>query len=166
MALGMLMNMKEEVTCPICLELLTEPLSLNCGHTFCKACITANNKESTVSKEGGSRCPVCQSSYQPGNLQPNRHMANIVEKLQKVKLSPEEEQKTDLCESHEEKLLLFCKEDGKVICWLCERSQGHRGHHTLLMEEVTQEYQVTDQDGGKTAQKIVLVGKCLLCIWL
>ncbi|XP_045039544.2 tripartite motif-containing protein 5 isoform X2 [Desmodus rotundus] len=141
MALGMLMNMKEEVTCPICLELLTEPLSLDCGHTFCKACITANSKKSMVSEEGESSCPVCRIRYQPGNLRPNRHVANIVEMFQKVKLSPEEEQKTDLCERHGEKLLLFCKEDGKFICWLCERSQEHRCHHTLLTEEVAQEYQ-------------------------
>ncbi|KAM5315860.1 tripartite motif-containing protein 5-like [Glossophaga mutica] len=140
MASGILMNMKEEVTCPICLELLTEPLSLDCGHTFCQACITAKNKESTVSEEGESSCPVCRMTYQPGNLRPNRHLANIVEMLQKVKLSPEEEQKTDLCERHGEKLLLFCKEDGKFICWLCERSQEHRGHHTFLTEEVAQEY--------------------------
>ncbi|KAM5315874.1 tripartite motif-containing protein 5-like [Glossophaga mutica] len=141
MASGILMNMKEEVTCPICLELLTEPLSLDCGHTFCQACITANNKESTVSEEGRSSCPVCRMTYQPGNLRPNRHVANIVEMLQKVKLSPEEEQKTDLCERHGERLLLFCKEDGKFICWLCERSQEHRDHHTFLMEDVAQEYQ-------------------------
>ena len=135
MASGILLSIKEEVICPICLELLTEPLSLCCGHTFCQACITANNKESTVSKERESSCPVCQSSYQPGILQPNQHVAN--------KLSPGEEQKRDLCERHGEKLLLFCKEDKKVICWLCERSQEHRGHHTFLMEEVAPEYQVT-----------------------
>ncbi|XP_028372907.1 tripartite motif-containing protein 5-like [Phyllostomus discolor] len=140
MASGILLNMKEEVTCPICLELLTEPLSLDCGHTFCQACITANNTESMVSEEGGSSCPVCRIRYQPGNLRPNRHVANIVEMLQNVKLSLEEEQKTDLCERHGEKLLLFCKEDGKFICWLCERSQEHRDHHTLLTEEVAQEY--------------------------
>lgn len=140
MTSGILMNMKEEVTCPICLELLTEPLSLDCGHTFCQACITANNTESMVSEERESSCPVCRIRYQPGNLRPNRHVANIVEMLQNVKLSPEEEQKTDLCERHGEKLLLFCKEDGKFICWLCERSQEHRGHHTLLTEEVAQEY--------------------------
>ena len=166
MASGILVNIKEEVTCPICLELLTEPLSLDCGHTFCKACITANSKKSMVSEEGESSCPVCRIRYQPGNLRPNRHVANIVEMLREVKWSPEEEQNTDLCVRHGEKLLLFCKEDGKFICWLCERSQEHRCHHTLLTEEVAQEYQVTDQDGGKTAQKIVLVGKCLLCIWL
>ncbi|KAF6106847.1 hypothetical protein HJG60_019537 [Phyllostomus discolor] len=140
MASGILVNMKEEVTCPICLELLREPLSLDCEHTFCQACITANYKESIVSQEGQSSCPVCRITYQPGNLRPNRHVANIVETLREAKLSPEEEQKRDLCERHGEKLLLFCKEDGKFICWLCERSQEHRGHHTFLMEEVAQEY--------------------------
>nr|5EIU_A Chain A, TRIM protein-E3 ligase Chimera [Macaca mulatta]5EIU_D Chain D, TRIM protein-E3 ligase Chimera [Macaca mulatta]5F7T_E Chain E, Tripartite motif-containing protein 5,Serine--tRNA ligase,Tripartite motif-containing protein 5 [Macaca mulatta]5F7T_F Chain F, Tripartite motif-containing protein 5,Serine--tRNA ligase,Tripartite motif-containing protein 5 [Macaca mulatta]5F7T_H Chain H, Tripartite motif-containing protein 5,Serine--tRNA ligase,Tripartite motif-containing protein 5 [Macaca m len=54
----------------------------------------------------------------------------------------EEGQKVDHCARHGEKLLLFCQEDSKVICWLCERSQEHRGHHTFLMEEVAQEYHV------------------------
>ncbi|KAF6104372.1 hypothetical protein HJG60_011321 [Phyllostomus discolor] len=137
---GILLKLKEEMTCPICLELLTEPLSLCCGHTFCQACITANYKESMVSEKGQNSCPMCRSSYQPGILKPNWHMANIVKTLREAKLSPDEEQKRDLCERHGEKLLLFCKEDGKFICWLCERSQEHRGHHTFLMEEVAQEY--------------------------
>nr|ALB36905.1 tripartite motif-containing 5 transcript variant alpha [Cercopithecus wolfi] len=142
MASGILLNVKEEVTCPICLELLTEPLSLPCGHSFCQACITANQKKSMLYKEGERSCPVCRISYQPENIQPNRHVANIVEKLREVKLSPEEGQKVDHCARHGEKLLLFCQEDSKVICWLCERSQEHRGHHTFLMEEVAQEYHV------------------------
>ncbi|KAF5918720.1 hypothetical protein HPG69_005756, partial [Diceros bicornis minor] len=105
------------------------------------ACITTNNKESKTGQEGENSCPVCRASYQPDNLRHNRHVASIVERLREVKLSPEKEQKRDLCVRHEEKLLLFCKEDGKIICWLCERSQEHRGHHTFLMEEVAQEYQ-------------------------
>ncbi|KAF5918711.1 hypothetical protein HPG69_005747 [Diceros bicornis minor] len=142
MASKILVNIKEEVTCPICQILLTEPLSLDCGHSFCQSCITAEKKESKISQEESS-CPVCGISYQPGNLRPNRHMANIVERLREVKLSPEKEQKRDLCVSHEEKLLLFCKEDGKE----------HRAHHTFLIEEVAKEYQVRDQDGEKTWQK-------------
>nr|XP_054950010.1 tripartite motif-containing protein 5 isoform X2 [Pan paniscus] len=140
MASGILVNVKEEVTCPICLELLTQPLSLDCGHSFCQACLTANHKKSMLDK-GESSCPVCRISYQPENIRPNRHVANIVEKLREVKLSPEG-QKVDHCAHHGEKLLLFCQEDGKVICWLCERSQEHRGHHTFLTEEVAREYQV------------------------
>ncbi|XP_032022686.1 tripartite motif-containing protein 5 isoform X1 [Hylobates moloch] len=140
MASGILVNVKEEVTCPICLELLTQPLSLDCGHSFCQACLTANHK--TSMPDGERSCPVCRISYQHKNIRPNRHVANIVEKLREVKLSPEEGQKVDHCARHGEKLLLFCREDRKVICWLCERSQEHRGHHTFLMEEVAQEYQV------------------------
>ncbi|XP_070659881.1 tripartite motif-containing protein 5-like isoform X2 [Bos indicus] len=141
MASGILMNIQEEVTCPICLELLTEPLSLDCGHTFCQACITANNKESIVGQEGKRSCPVCRVSFEPGNLRPNRHLANIVQRLREVKVSPEVEQERNLCAHHGEKLQLFCEQDGKVICWLCERSQEHRGHNTFLMEDIAPEYQ-------------------------
>ncbi|KAF6106845.1 hypothetical protein HJG60_019535 [Phyllostomus discolor] len=100
MASGILVN-TEEVSCPMCLELLTEPLILDYRQSSYEACITADNKRSMVSEEGESSCPVYQSHYQPANLQPNRHVANIVETLREVKLSPEEEQKKDLCEHME-----------------------------------------------------------------
>lgn len=145
-----ILYIKEEVTCPICLNLLTEPTSLDCGHTFCQVCITTNIRESMTGQE--SSCPVCRSSYQPKNLRPNRHVANIMEALRKVKLSSKEEQKRDLCVRHGERLQLFCKEDEKIICLLCERSREHRDHQTFLMEEIAQEYKVTDRDGGKTAE--------------
>ncbi|KAG5199718.1 hypothetical protein JEQ12_006197 [Ovis aries] len=141
MASGILMNIQEEVTCPICLELLTEPQSLDCGHTFCQACIAANNKEAIIGQEGKKSCPVCRVSFEPGNLRPNRHVANIVQRLREVKVSPEVEQERNLCAHHGEKLQLFCEQDGKVICWLCERSQEHRGHNTFLMEEIAPQYQ-------------------------
>ncbi|XP_015982349.1 tripartite motif-containing protein 6 isoform X3 [Rousettus aegyptiacus] len=144
-----LVDIQEEVTCPICLELLTEPLSIDCGHSFCQACITENSKESAISPEGESSCPVCQTSYQLRNLRPNRHLANIAERLRKVVLGSGKQLKVLLCAHHREKLQLFCKEDGKLICWLCERSQEHRGHHAFLMEEIAQEYQEKFQESLK-----------------
>nr|KAF6439366.1 tripartite motif containing 5 [Molossus molossus] len=150
MASGVLLNITEEATCPICLDLLKTPMCLDCGHSFCQACITTNNRLSMMGQEGESHCPVCRLSYQPGNLRPNVHLSNIVERLRKVKCSPEKDQKRDLCVRHGEKLLLFCKEEEKIICWLCERSQEHRGHHTFLMEEVAQEYKEYLQEGLKS----------------
>lgn len=167
MASKLLTDIKEEVTCPICLDLLKEPLSLGCGHSFCKTCITAANKESKTSQEEKSTsCPVCQFHYCAKELRPNWHVANIVERFREVKVSSEEGQKRNLCERHEEKLLLFCKKDGKVLCWVCERSQEHRGHQTVPMEEAVQEYQVRDQDRGNIGQKIELDEKSPLCIQL
>lgn len=161
MASEKLVNLQEEVTCPICLELLTEPLSLDCGHSFCQICITTNSKESVTGQKGARKCPVCRINYESGKLRPNWHLANIVQRIREVKLSLQEQEK-HLCAHHGEKLLLFCEEDGKVICWLCERSQEHRGHPTFLMEEVAQEYQVRDHNGEKTGQKIIVDENCLL----
>ncbi|XP_012891057.1 PREDICTED: tripartite motif-containing protein 5-like [Dipodomys ordii] len=139
MALAVLTNIKEEVTCPICLELMIEPMSIDCGHSFCQACITSND-DSTIGPRGETNCPVCRIPYTVENLRPNRHVANIVHSLKEARLILEEEN-VHHCAEHGVKLQLFCKDDGKVICWLCERSLQHRGHHTYLLEEVAQEYQ-------------------------
>uniref|UniRef100_A0A8C8UR58 Tripartite motif-containing protein 30A-like n=1 Tax=Peromyscus maniculatus bairdii TaxID=230844 RepID=A0A8C8UR58_PERMB len=131
--------MEEEVTCPICLELLNEPVSADCDHSFCRACITLNY-ESSKSKEGEGVCPVCRVSYLFGNLRPNRHVANIVERLKGLKSNLKKQQKVNVCAQHGEKLQLFCEKDMVAICWLCERSQEHRGHVTALIEEVAYKY--------------------------
>uniref|UniRef100_A0A8C9P1L5 RING-type E3 ubiquitin transferase n=1 Tax=Spermophilus dauricus TaxID=99837 RepID=A0A8C9P1L5_SPEDA len=146
-------DIRDEVTCPLCLELLTEPVSTDCGHSFCQACITENREESEMSQDKERNCPVCQTSYQPRNLRPNRHLANIAQRLREVVLCPGKQLQVILCAHHGEKLQLFCKEDGKLICWLCERSQEHRGHHTFLMEEVAQEYQEMFQESLKKLRK-------------
>ncbi|NP_001192120.1 tripartite motif-containing protein 34 [Canis lupus familiaris] len=136
-----ILNIQDEVSCPICLELSTESRSLDCGHSFCQGCIAVNNKEAEISPRGESTCPLCGVRYSLSNLWHNQHLVNIVERIRMFKLNPEELLKRDLCVRHGKKLLLFCKEDRKVICWLCERSQEHRGHQTFLVEEVVKEYQ-------------------------
>ncbi|KAM7329050.1 hypothetical protein ACRRTK_010663 [Alexandromys fortis] len=139
MASSVLGMVKEEVTCPICLDLMVEPVSADCGHSFCRACVTLNY-ESKKGKEGEGICPVCRDSYLFGNLRPNWHVANIVERLTAFKSSSGEEQKVNVCAQHGEKLQLFCEKDMVIICWLCERSQDHRGHKTALIEEVANKY--------------------------
>ncbi|XP_057633083.1 tripartite motif-containing protein 30A-like [Chionomys nivalis] len=140
MASSVLGMIKEEVTCPICLDLMVEPVNADCGHSFCRTCITLNY-ESNKRKEGEGICPVCRDSYLFGNLRPNWHMTSIVERLTRFESSPEEEQKVNVCAQHGEKLQLFCEKDKVAICWLCERSQDHHGHQTALIEEVANKYE-------------------------
>ncbi|XP_008158664.1 E3 ubiquitin-protein ligase TRIM22-like [Eptesicus fuscus] len=130
-------SINEEFICRICLQLLTEPLSLNCGHNFCQACITANESESFFG--GQCRCPVCQSTYNPWNLLPNQHLDNIVKQIREANMWQPQQQRSDLCEHQGGNCHLFCKEDGKAICSLCV--QEHQGHQISHVEEVVKECQ-------------------------
>uniref|UniRef100_A0A8C6RZH7 B box-type domain-containing protein n=1 Tax=Nannospalax galili TaxID=1026970 RepID=A0A8C6RZH7_NANGA len=130
MASAVLGSIQEEVTCPICLELLKEPVSADCGHTFCRNSIKLNYESTKDQREG----------YQFGNLQTNQHVAKVVERVKGMMSCPEEARSVHHCTSHGERLQLFCEKDRKLICWLCQQSQEHHSDQTLLIEEVAQEY--------------------------
>ncbi|XP_054616516.1 zinc finger protein RFP-like isoform X2 [Dunckerocampus dactyliophorus] len=48
----------QELTCSICLDLFTDPVSTPCGHNFCQACIGGYWASSTV-----CTCPLCKHQY-------------------------------------------------------------------------------------------------------
>ncbi|XP_013367455.1 PREDICTED: tripartite motif-containing protein 34 isoform X3 [Chinchilla lanigera] len=141
MASKALAKPEKQVTCPICLEQLTEPLSLGCGHSLCQACVTVDSEEAETGSGKERGCPLCGCRDVRRDLEADRPQADEVEKLREVQLSTGTGKKADFCALHGEKLQLFCQEDQKFLCWLCERSREHRGHHTFLREEVARECQ-------------------------
>ena len=46
-----------DLTCAICLEPYVEPLTLQCGHSFCRACLL----QSTKLAPDGRSCPQCRA---------------------------------------------------------------------------------------------------------
>nr|XP_061807891.1 E3 ubiquitin-protein ligase TRIM8-like isoform X1 [Nerophis lumbriciformis] len=68
---------EEELICPICLHVFSEPIQLPCKHNFCRVCISeAWAKDSTL-----ARCPECNHAYSPKpSLEKNHKLSNIVEK--------------------------------------------------------------------------------------
>ena len=57
---SLLVNLKKQVTCSICLDTYTEPKTIPCLHTFCCECL---DKHARVSqKQGKFRCPECQAA--------------------------------------------------------------------------------------------------------
>ncbi|XP_034645395.1 E3 ubiquitin-protein ligase TRIM39-like [Trachemys scripta elegans] len=139
-------QMLEEATCSICLEYLTEPVTIDCGHNFCRACITQYSEHRESESGTMILCPQCREPLQKGKLRSNRQLADIVENIKKLGLKPENAQKENLCERHEEKLQLFCEEDGEAICVICRESRAHRTHAVVPIEEAAQDYKVKLQE--------------------
>ena len=56
---SLLKNLKEHVTCSICLDPFTEPKTITCLHTFCCECLKRHAL--TTQQHGKFRCPECQA---------------------------------------------------------------------------------------------------------
>ncbi|MGH0157687.1 UNVERIFIED_CONTAM: hypothetical protein FKN15_034279 [Acipenser sinensis] len=76
-------GLHSDLSCPICLELFKNPVSLPCDHNYCAPCIRqySNRTDSSVS------CPECGQEFtEKKNFKPNRLLANIVESFKQLKL--------------------------------------------------------------------------------
>ncbi|XP_066474545.1 tripartite motif-containing protein 10-like [Tiliqua scincoides] len=134
-------SVEEELQCPICMEFLTDPVTLDCGHNFCRSCVTDYCE--IWEDLGDLECPLCKAKIKKVNFRANFSLANIVEKIKLLQLNPKKE---DLCVRHKERLHLFCKEDKELVCLFCERSPEHRSHTILLLEEAAEEYKAKFQE--------------------
>ncbi|XP_075769572.1 zinc finger protein RFP-like isoform X1 [Pelodiscus sinensis] len=140
-------KLQDEVTCPICLEYFDDPVSLDCDHSFCRACITQCWGGLTADVS----CPQCRRAFPQGNLRPNRQLRSFVDAARELQLQAGREPAPErLCEKHQEPLKLFCREDEIPICVVCDRSKGHRGHTVIPAEEAAEEFQGRLQDHLKT----------------
>uniref|UniRef100_F7FJS5 Uncharacterized protein n=1 Tax=Ornithorhynchus anatinus TaxID=9258 RepID=F7FJS5_ORNAN len=124
-------------------SLCYQPVNINCGHSFCLSCISEvlEKLEGNPPAESYS-CPQCQASFQQENIQPNRQLGNVADTLRTLGIEPGASLRQNLCQLHKESLKLFCEEDGKTICVVCDKSQEHHRHNTILIKEATLTFKV------------------------
>ncbi|XP_072894327.1 nuclear factor 7, brain-like [Hemitrygon akajei] len=120
----------EEVICPVCLDFFTDPVSLGCGHNFCRSCITR-----CWEREERNPCPECREEFADRSLRVNRALANLAEKARNINLNPKGKESKLHCEEHEEELKLFCETDKTLICVVCAVAQQHRQHRFMPIKE-------------------------------
>ncbi|XP_053459136.1 E3 ubiquitin ligase TRIM40 [Nycticebus coucang] len=101
--------------CPICQECLKEAVSTDCGHLFCRVCLTQHVEKASAS--GALPCPVCRKPYSEGVLGTGY-----------------------ICLSHQKRVRMFCEERGLLLCMECLVSPEHKSHQELAIENATSHY--------------------------
>ncbi|XP_016096591.1 tripartite motif-containing protein 16-like [Sinocyclocheilus grahami] len=123
---------QDEFLCPVCLDLLKDPVAIPCGHSYCKICIT-----DCWDQEDQMRvysCPQCRQTFSPRPaLATNTMLAEVVEKLKKTKLSADcdagaGDVQCDVCTGRKYKAVRSC-----LMC-LNSYCQNHLEQHESLFK--------------------------------
>ncbi|XP_060769621.1 E3 ubiquitin/ISG15 ligase TRIM25-like [Neoarius graeffei] len=75
----------DQFMCPVCLDLLKDPVTILCGHSFCKVCI--NGCWDQEDQKGVYSCPQCRDTFTTRPvLRRNNMLDEVVEKLKKTEV--------------------------------------------------------------------------------
>lgn len=105
----------DEGICPICQEHLKEATSTECGHLFCRGCLTQHVQKALASDV--LCCPLCRKP--------------CPECILGIGL---------VCVSHQKRASSFCEESRCLLCPQCLESPEHKSHSELTIENAISHY--------------------------
>ncbi|KAK7879748.1 hypothetical protein WMY93_030675 [Mugilogobius chulae] len=127
------LDFKEFLTCPVCLDIFIEPVSLSCHHSFCHNCL-----HSFWTKNQTQTCLVCRRKSSKDHPGINFNLKHLSISLRQKQAASVHLQKDPVCRSHPQVPPLFCKDEAQAFCSACEFSQ-HKDHTIVSGEEAVKE---------------------------
>ncbi len=163
----------DQLSCPVCLDLLKDPVAIQCGHSYCKSCIT--DCWDQEEEKGVYSCPQCRQTFSPRPaLAKNTILAEVVETLKKTKLQSvvpagAGDVQCDVCTGRKHKAVKSCLVCLNSYCQnhLEQHESSFKGkRHNLteatgrLQEMICQKHEKLLEVFCRTDQKCI----CVLCM--
>ncbi|XP_047676344.1 E3 ubiquitin/ISG15 ligase TRIM25-like isoform X1 [Tachysurus fulvidraco] len=122
---------QDHFSCPVCLDLLNDPVTTPCGHSFCKVCINGCWDQEDV--KSVYSCPQCRETFTPRPvLRRNNMLAEVAEKLKKTELQAASahcyagpgDVECDFCTERKQKAVKSC-----LVCQACFCEEHLKPHY-------------------------------------
>ncbi|XP_041069500.1 E3 ubiquitin-protein ligase TRIM39-like isoform X1 [Carcharodon carcharias] len=131
-------NLKNESMCSICLDFYREPVTVECEHIFCRACILQHWEAEELR---GASCPQCRRQLGQPTFKASRLAASMVASVRGLLEGRRQQEGGGAqCPEHEEKLKLYCEDDQRAICLVCAMSRVHKDHTVRPIKEAAELY--------------------------
>ncbi len=116
-------DIQNPLNCPICLNLLKDPVTTTCGHSFCMKCIKGCWDQDHSLRRAYS-CPTCRTTFnQRPALSRSTVLAEIVEGMKRELPAGPGDVKCDVCKGRKVKAIKSC-----LVC-LASYCQTHIQPH-------------------------------------
>ncbi|XP_074160800.1 putative E3 ubiquitin-protein ligase TRIML1 [Sminthopsis crassicaudata] len=133
----LIQDFHKEFICSICREYFTNPVTTECGHSFCQSCLSSSWQQGPTPFS----CPECRSVSQIQNFQVNVQLGKLAAFAKELGSYcfqyPDGHGK---CEVHQELEKLFCDDDQRPICVSCSQSQEHEAHTIFCIDEAAENF--------------------------
>ncbi|XP_076006757.1 zinc-binding protein A33-like [Genypterus blacodes] len=126
------------LSCHVCREMFRDPVTLSCSHSFCPSCLQQFWEETK-----NKNCPICKRRSSKGDPGVNFTLKGLADsfagrkKAEPSKIQKEEEEEL-VCRKHREKFKLFCKDEQRAFCSVCDFPH-HQSHNVLPIEQAVSE---------------------------
>ncbi|XP_077123027.1 E3 ubiquitin/ISG15 ligase TRIM25-like [Ranitomeya variabilis] len=145
-------GLRKELTCAICKDIYTDPLTLRCGHNFCQVCI--DGMQDTEGGYGVYSCPECRATFRKRPpLQRNITLCNIVKNF--LATQTHQEEITGIC-------CTYCVDSpvpAVKSCLMCEASLCEK--HLKVHIKTATDHVLTEPSTSLKNRKCSIHGKIL-----
>lgn len=119
--------LQQDLTCPVCQGIFTDPVLLPCTHSFCRECLER-------SWQFNRKCPVCRAEVEENQAIANRALNAACESFLKQKnWGSASKPQGHVCHLHLKALELYCEKDEEPVCVDCVTL--HSTHRLLSLKD-------------------------------
>uniref|UniRef100_A0A3Q2GQQ5 Uncharacterized protein n=1 Tax=Cyprinodon variegatus TaxID=28743 RepID=A0A3Q2GQQ5_CYPVA len=120
-------------------NLIQDPVSLSCNHSFCSSCLNKFWEQT-----GNKNCPICKRHSSKEFLPVNFGLKDLSDTFagrqesESSETEREERHPMVFCTEHQEDPKLFCKDEQRAVCPVCDISL-HQSHKLVPIEQAVSE---------------------------